>query len=88
MRKNEKTRVRRTAIELIEQDVIEAEETVKKSKAKYEADLKLLKEKLEKRDAMRKEQLMKEIAKSSRTYEEIIQFIRSNQHEEVSVLSL
>lgn len=88
MRKNEKTRVRRTAIELIEQDVIEAEETVKKSKAKYEADLKLLKEKLEKRDAMRKEQLMKEIAKSSRTYEEIIQFIRSNQHDEVSVLSL
>lgn len=88
MKKNEKTRVRRTAIELIEQDVIEAEEAVKKSKAKYEADLKLLKEKLEKRDAMRKEQLMKEIAKSSRTYEEIIQFIRSNQHEEVSVLSL
>lgn len=88
MKKSEKTRVRRTAIELIEQDVTEAEEAVKKSKAKYEADLKLLKEKLEKRDAMRKEQLMKEIAKSSRTYEEILQFIRGGQGDTISVLSL
>ncbi len=47
------------------------------AKARYDKAVETLKSLLDKRDEMRKEELMKAIAASDRTYEEILRFIRS-----------
>ena len=54
-----------------------ARDTMAKAKARYDKAVETLKSLLDKRDEMRKEELMKAIAASDRTYEEILRFIRS-----------
>ena len=48
-----------------------------KAKARYDKAVETLKALLDKRDEMRKVELMNAIADSDRTYEEILRFIKS-----------
>lgn len=48
-----------------------------RAKSRYDKALTLLKSLLDKRDEMRKVELMKAIDSSDRTYEEVLKFIRS-----------
>jgi hypothetical protein len=70
----------------IEKDVLEeriekAQEDVVKAKKKYDATTATLKQLLDKRQAMRVEEVMAAIAKSNRSYEDIVNYIYSNDNE-------
>jgi len=61
----------------IDEKIQTAKETVSRAKSRYEKAVSLLKALLDKRDEMRKEELIKAIDSSDRTYEEVLRFIRS-----------
>lgn len=61
----------------IEEKIQSARESVSRAKVRYEKATALLKSLLDRRDEMRKEELMKAIGSSDRTFEEILRFIRS-----------
>ena len=70
----------------IEKDVLEeriekAQEDVVKAKKKYDATTATLKQLLDKRQAMRVEEVMAAIAKSNRSYEDIVNYIYSKDDE-------
>ena len=69
------------SLEAVEAEVKRAEEALKKSKAKYDADKQALKDALDKRDALRNEELIKAIAQSKHSYEEILQYLRGEESE-------
>lgn len=69
------------SLEAVEAEVKRTEEALKKSKAKYDADKQALKEALDKRDAIRNEELIKAIAQSKHSYEEILQYLRGDESE-------
>ena len=52
-----------------------AQEKVVKTKEKYEAAVTELKQLMDKRDALKKEELIAAIKRSDKTYEEILEFI-------------
>ena len=52
-----------------------------KAKKKYDATTATLKQLLDKRQAMRVEEVMAAIAKSNRSYEDIVNYIYSNDNE-------
>ena len=60
----------------IEQQIEKAQIKVVKSKAAYESSVSSLQVLLDKRDAVRKDELWKEILKSEKTYEEILRYIK------------
>ena len=55
-----------------------AQEKVVKTKEKYEAAVTELKQLMDKRDALKKEELIAAIKRSDKTYEEILEFINSD----------
>ena len=57
---------------------------VSKAKDKYEAELSVLEELMQKRRGMQSKELMKVIENSDRSYEEIITFLSNKQAREVS----
>lgn len=59
----------------IDEEIIKQEEQVSKSKAKYDADVKKLKDLYAKKDEKKKE-LLAAVEKSSKTYEEILRFLQ------------
>lgn len=61
----------------IDEKIRIAKDAVTRARARYDKTVSLLKYLLDKRDEMRKEELMKAIGSSDRTYEEILRFIRS-----------
>ncbi len=63
----------------IDEEIIKQEEQVAKSKAKYDADGKKLKDLYGKKDEMKKKELLAAVEKSSRTYEEIMAFIKNEE---------
>lgn len=70
----------------IEKDVLEeriekAQEDVVKAKKKYDTATAMLKQLLDKRQAMRVEEVMVAIAKSNRSYEDIVNYIYANDNE-------
>lgn len=65
----------------IEEEIERQEAAVEKSKAKYDADVKKLKDLLAKQDEIKKKELMDAVEKSGRTYEEIIAFLRADKGE-------
>lgn len=70
-------------IQMSDDEKIEQQkEIVAKTKAKYEAALLKLERMLKERDAKRNKELLKAISKSSRSYEEILTFLQSNDLEE------
>ena len=60
----------------IDEEIIKQEEQVSKSKAKYDADVKKLKDLYDKKDEMKKKELLAAVEKSSKTYEEILRFLQ------------
>lgn len=60
----------------IDEEIIKQEEQVSKSKAKYDADVKKLKDLYAKKDEMKKKELLEAVEKSSKTFEEIMGFLK------------
>ena len=60
----------------IDEEIIKQEEQVSKSKSKYDADVKKLKDLYAKKDEMKKKELLAAVGKSSKTYEEILRFLQ------------
>ena len=73
---------RKIGKDVLEERIENAQENVVKAKKKYDAATATLKQLLDKRQAMRAEEVMATIAKSNRRYEDIINYINSNDSEE------
>ena len=63
---------------LIDEKIRQSEAALARAKSKYDAEAAALKELLQKKQAMRDQELMEAIAKSKRSYEEILDYIYSN----------
>ena len=59
----------------IKDEIAKQEEIVAKSKAKYDADVKKLKDLYAKQDEMKKKELLTAFEKSGKTYDEIMRFL-------------
>ena len=64
----------------IDEEIIKQEEQVSKSKAKYDADVKKLKDLYAKKDEMKKRELLEAVEKSSKTFEEIMGFLKGDKY--------
>lgn len=71
-------------MEVINQQIEEAQEAVIRAKKKYDEATDQLKSLLEKRKELQTVELMDAVLKSRHSYEEIIQFIKSDKSEEES----
>ena len=60
---------------LINEKIKQSEAALAKAKSRYDAEAAVLKELLQKRQAMRDRELMEAIAKSRRSFEEILDYI-------------
>ena len=60
---------------LIDEKIKQSEAALTKAKSRYDAEAAVLKELLQKRQAMRDRELMEAIAKSKRSFEEILDYI-------------
>lgn len=68
-------------LETLEHEIEEAVASAQKAKEKYDAALAHVKDLMNKRDALRNETLIAAIAKSKRSYQEILQFIQGSNDE-------
>lgn len=73
---------RKIGKDVLEERIEKAQEDVVKAKKKYDASTATLKQLLDKRQALRAEEVMVAIAKSNRRYEDIINYINSSDSEE------
>jgi energy-converting hydrogenase A subunit M len=64
-----------TSMEALERKIEKAQEQVSKTKKQYDAALAALSDLLDKRDAIRRDELVNAIMKSNRTYEEVLSFL-------------
>ena len=71
--------VRVTAMQAVEAKIEKAQETVSKKKKEYDEAIAVLSDLLDKRDALRRDELVKAIMKSDRTYEEVMAFLNTEQ---------
>ena len=70
-------RTRKTSREALEEKIEKAEADVIAAKKKYDQATANLKELLDKRDAIRKEEILSAVVKSGRSYEEIMNFLNA-----------
>ena len=75
-------RTRKTSKEALEEKIEKAEADVIAAKKKYDQATANLKELLDKRDAIRKEEILSAVVKSGRSYEEIMNFLNAESDEE------
>ncbi len=68
---------RLTSMDALEQKIEKAQEQVSKTKKAYDAAIAALSDLLDKRDALRRDELVKAIMKSDKTYEEVLEFLNS-----------
>lgn len=73
-------RTRKTSKEALEEKIEKAEEDVITAKKKYDEATANLKQLLDKRDSLRKEELIAAVTKSSRSYEEILAFLEADEN--------
>ncbi len=66
---------RTTSMEALEKRISKAQELVSRRKKQYDAAVAELSDLLDKRDAIRREELVSAIMKSERTYEEVMEFL-------------
>lgn len=66
------------ATDVLEQKIEKAQERVKKTKKVYDEAVQDLQKLLDKRTALRAEEIMKAIANSTRSYDEILNFITAD----------
>lgn len=62
-----------------DEKIEKAQEAVEKTKARYDAAVKELRDLLDKKDAQRKQKLLKAVENSPRTYDEIMAFLCGHQ---------
>ena len=72
---------RMTSMDALETKIEKAQEQVSRTKKQYDAALARLSDLLDKRDALRRAELVKAILKSDKTYEEVLEFLGSGQEE-------
>ena len=65
----------------MEEESVKQEEAVEKSKAKYDAEVKKLKDMYAKREEARRKALLDAVEKSSKSYEEIMAFVTARQED-------
>ncbi|MDO4833981.1 MAG: hypothetical protein Q4A40_02970 [Bacillota bacterium] len=73
---------RKSSMEALEQKIKKAQEQVSKTKKQHDAAVKILSDLLDKRDALRSEELIKALANSKRTYEELLDFLNTEREED------
>ena len=61
----------------LEEKILKAQDEVVKAKKTYDEKAAKLEDLLTKRDALKKEELLKAIAESNKTYDEILKYIKS-----------
>ena len=66
----------------IDDKILKAQDEVVKAKEKYDAKVAILEELMAKKKAMQNEELLKLFANSNRSYDEIVEFLRSGMIEE------
>lgn len=71
-----------TAMQAVEAKIEKAQEAVSKKKKEYDEVIAVLSDLLDKRDALRRDELVKAIMKSDRTYEEVLEFLESGEGKE------
>ena len=72
---------RRISMETLNAKIEKAEQNVIRIKKAYEAADEELKELLDKRDAMKRDEIMNAIIKSKRSYDEILEFLSEGDQE-------
>ena len=70
------------SMEVLEQKIEKAQALVSRKKKEYDAAISALSDLLDKRDAIRRDELVKAILKSSRTYEEVMTFLETGSGED------
>ena len=73
---------RMTSIDALEAKIEKAQQQVSKAKKQYDEALAKLSDLLDKRDALRRDELVKAILKSNKTYEEVMEFLGTDIGEE------
>lgn len=73
---------RMTSMAALEQKITKAQEQVSKTKKAYDAAIAELSDLLDKRDALRRDELVKAIMHSDRTYEEVLAFLETGKETE------
>ena len=73
---------RMTSMEALDAKIEKALAQVSKTKKQYDAAVAALSDLLDKRDALRRDELVKAIMKSDRTYEEVLEFLGAGVAEE------
>ena len=73
---------RMTSMEALDAKIEKAQAQVSKTKKQYDAAVAGLSDLLDKRDALRRDELVKAIMKSDRTYEEVLAFLNAGEDEE------
>lgn len=68
---------RMTSMEALEKKIEKAQEQVSKTKKQYESAVSTLSELLDKRDSMRRDEILKAYVNSNRTYEETLAFFEA-----------
>ena len=66
---------RMTSMEALEKRIEKAQEKVSRAKKQYDDAIDVLSDLLDKRDALKRNELVKAIMKSDRTYDEVIAFL-------------
>ena len=74
-------KTRRTSREALDEKIEKAEADVIVAKKRYDHATAVLKELLDKRDAIRKDEILSAIVKSGRSYEEIMKFLKVGESE-------
>ena len=62
----------------IDEKIMDAQETVEKTKQKYDAAVKELRNLMEKKEALKKQELFKAIENSHKTHDEILKFLMTD----------
>ena len=70
---------RMKSMEVLERKIERAQEQVSRTKKQYDAAISNLSELLDKRDALRRDELMKAFMNSDKTYDEVMAFLDSGE---------
>ncbi|MCR5235436.1 MAG: hypothetical protein K6E53_16260 [Lachnospiraceae bacterium] len=65
----------RTSMEALEHKIERAQEQVSRTRKQYDAAIAALSDLLDKRDALKRDELVKAIMKSDKTYDEVLAFL-------------
>ena len=73
---------RMTSMEALDKKIEKAQELVSRRKKLYDEAIAALSDLLDKRDALRRDELVKAIMNSDRTYEEVLEFLNTGSEDE------